>query len=216
MTERCPGCGDEDAPRKLQHPGTILCRRCGCEWDPSSGEILTEPHDPDVELPEGDVDADVFSVGFSSREYEQLSSTSAAARAFTHRLEKIVATLDTSTYRAVEVITVPHVVGGVTVSTQPTIRLVEEGDPLADELIELGVIPDHVSVERYSAEQIDEMKSYAQAALDRDELEPLERFVERRLDVPDDQVTQVAKRIARSIRQHADPEDFADVDGGDA
>lgn len=150
-----------------------------------------------------DLDVDVHAVGFSSREYLEDAAASAAAFAFAKQLERTIATLDTSRYSAVEVLTPRISIGAAQVGGQPTIRLVEEGEPFAEELIEQGVIPPH-RIERYDADEIETMRTYAHAALDRDELGPLERFVDERLDVPDDDVTDVAKKIARSIREHAD------------
>lgn len=149
---------------------------------------------------------------------DQLTTTAAAARAraFAARLERTIATLDTSQYEAVEVITPRQSIGlgspelSPTVQGQPVIRRVEQGEPYAEELLEGA--GKRVKIERYSADEIEEMRTYAQEARDREDLAPLERFVDRQLDAVDDEdVTAVAKRILESLRQHGDGFD----DGGD-
>lgn len=166
-------------------------------------------------------DVEITSVGFDEAAGGQAIENAvgaARAMAFNRELERTIATLDTSRYCAVEVIypSVPTGLGPI--RAQPQIRLVEEGEPYAEDLIESGAIDGSIlEIERYSADGVEELRTYAREAINRRELAVLERFVARKLDVPDDRVTETAERILRSLRQHG-PEEFRDIPvdlGGD-
>lgn len=91
------------------------------------------------------------------------------ARAFARELEYTIATLDTSTYEAVEVIQLVAVeVGAAAVGGETLIRLVEQGEDSGEAIRDAGLFPQPVHrIVRYDAETIDTLRTY----VDVDELE---------------------------------------------
>lgn len=95
------------------------------------------------------------------------------ATAFATQLERTLAELDTAQYEAVEVIQ-PVVIPGSGIGGPPVIRLVEPGEPPAEELTFEQPI---ARIARYEAEQIDELRTYVEDG-SRDDVV---RYVEREL-----------------------------------
>lgn len=124
-----------------------------------------------------------------------LSTTSASVQtaAFAAELNRTLATLDTSRYEAVEVIQ-PRAVPGLPVGGQPQIRLVEQGEPPARELIDEQRV---ARIVRYDAEDVDRLRTYVEEG-SRDDVV---RFVERELDVGKHDPETAADRLIRSLEE---------------
>lgn len=141
-------------------------------------------------------DLDRFGRDFSS----DRTAASAVARSFAISLERTLATLDTSRYEAVEVIQ-PVAIPGTSIGGPPEIRLVESGEPGAEELAEQGYFDSPIArVVRYEAEDIDALRTYVDEGEQRD----VERFVAEHFDVGDHDVATVAERLISSLEKHAD------------
>lgn len=170
-----------------------------------TGELPDEPLKDSDDVTE--IDVSIRSAGFDHLplvdDSIQQRAHAARARAFSKTLERTIATLDTARYEAVEVITPQRQTGfGVPVQGKPEIRLVEQGAPYAEELVERGALAESITITRYDADDVETMRTYAQEAAAREELAVLERFVARNFDLPDEQVSGVAERIHESLRRY--------------
>lgn len=124
------------------------------------------------------------------------------AQALAHELERTLATLDTSTHEAVEVIQLVAIeVGAAAVGGETMIRLVEQGEPSAAELREQGLFPQPVHrIVRYDAETIDTLRTY----VDVGEKEDVERLVNERFEIGGRDPGVVADRLIESLERHGD------------
>lgn len=152
---------------------------------------------------QGDPTSSGFGVPSLGGDMIEQTAASAAARAFARRLERAVATLDTSKYEAVEVIQLAAAPTGIgsRIGSAPSIRFVDPGEPSARDLADRGAFDMPVyRVARYDADMIDELRTYVEQGTADD----VARLVDERYDIGDRDPVDVAETLIETLEEYAD------------